>query len=486
MKILVAQIIGYGSYGKGLMLEQLQAVISENPNAEIFYLTCSNSFNICYFNPLSNPEICYLCKEGKKNSLKLIEGKFRHITIDDLITLRDIEISENFMKNTEKIDFDLKYENYRVGESALSSYISTTRDRDLENVKNSFTDKLVKNGISLYSGLKRFCEEQSFDIVYNFNGRHIYNRAVMDMALCLNIPLYNVEIPRVGATIELFKNVLPHNIDAKQNFFAEAWNNSKLSESERENIASEYFINKRSGTKKYARSFTDNQVKNNLPDSIDYTKSTVVLYTSSDDEFAAVGKEFKNPYFKDQNEGIYYVAKLFNEQFSDQNLIIRVHPNFAGVKYDYARRLNDLKGKYTNVFLIEAESKIDSYALLDIADKVITFGSSITTEATFWQKPVIMLGISFFSGMNIAYEPNKIEELEHLLKIKLSPKPKLGSLKFGHYLIKGGTKAKYYNRDFKGIYFKGKKLYFYSKKQLIIAKLIRYFYKTIGVRLFVK
>ena len=487
MKILVAQVIGYGSYGKGLMLEELQTLINEKPHAEIYYLTCSNTFDACYFNPNSKPEICYLCKEGKKNSLSLIEGDFRHIKIEDFLRDEDKLKSKQFVDSIEEVNFDLKYENFKVGESALSTYISKTRDRDLELVEDSFTNKLIFNGVGLYISLKRFCEENGIDEIYNFNGRHIYNRAVMDVGLSLGVPLYNVELPRVGGAIEHFKNVLPHTILYKQNLFNEAWQDSELTEKEKIRIASDYFIKRKSGTKVNASSFTEDQQKNSLPKEVNYNKETIVLYTSSDDEFAAIGDEFSNPYFKDQNEGIFYVAKLFNEKFPNKNLIIRIHPNFAGVEFEYAKKLNSLKGKFHNVFLVEPESKIDSYALLNEAEKIITLGSSITTEATFWEKPVIMLGRSFFTGMNIAYEPNEIQELETLLRDKLLAKPKIGSLKFGFYLIRGGVEAKYYNRDNKGrTYFKGKRLYFYDKKQLIISKIIEKTNRFLGWRLFVK
>lgn len=485
--IIVTQIIGYGSYGKGLMLEELQNLIYEFPDAEIYYLTCSNTFDACYFNPNSKPEICYLCKTGKKNSLNLIDGKFNHIIIDDLILEADRATSKKFVDDIQSVDFDLKYENYEVGASALSTYISKTRDRDLEMVENSFTKELIYNGVVLYSALKRFCNDQHIDAIYNFNGRHIYNRAAMDVGLALKIPMYNVELPRVGGAIEHFEGVLPHTIAYKQKLFNEAWEMPDISEEDKTKIASEYFENRRSGRKVNAMSFTEDQLKNNLPDDVDYSKGTVVLYTSSDDEFAAIGEEFANPYFEDQNEGIFYVSKLFNQKFPDKNLIIRIHPNFAGVNYDYAKKINELKGKYPNVYLVEPESKVDSYALMDIAEKIITFGSSITTEATYWNKPVIMLGRSFFSGMEIAYEPNQIEELEGHIRNNIPAKPNTGSLKFGYYLIRGGKKAKYYNRDNKGrTYFKGKRLYFYTKRQLITSKVIEASNKLLGIRLSVK
>ncbi len=488
MNILIAQIVGYGSVAKSLMLEQLQRTIEDNPTANIYYLTCSNSYNLCYYNPDSTPHKCYLCKKGVENSLNLIEGRFKHLKINDITNSSDLKQAIHFSQNTNKIDYNLKFENFEVGRAVISSYISKTRDRDLDEISShSFSFDFLKNSIHFYLGFKRFCAENEIDLIYNFNGRVLYNSAVMALAKSSGISIINVDIPRIGPAIEHFKNVLPHSIIKKQDHFNEAWTNSKYSEIEKEKIASGYFKKRRLGTKVNTTSFTSGQNKNSLPEGVDFKKRTVVLYTSSDDEFAALGDEFTNPHFKNQNDGIFYIAELFNKKFLNQNLIIRIHPNFSGVIYEYAKRLNELKGKYKNVFLIEPESKIDSYALLDVADKVITFGSSITTEATYWEKPVIMLGNSFFSGMEIAYEPKKIKELDNLLENDLPPMPKLGSLKFGYYLIKGGMPAKYYTRDNEGkTYFKGQNIFFFSLKQRVISKIIRYTYHFFGITIFVK
>jgi len=48
--ILVAQIHAIGTLARGVMLETLQSVIDDNPESNIYYLTCSNTFNVCYIN----------------------------------------------------------------------------------------------------------------------------------------------------------------------------------------------------------------------------------------------------------------------------------------------------------------------------------------------------------------------------------------------------------------------------------------------------
>ncbi len=484
MKILITQLVGIG----GPLLDVLQTQIETNPTAEIYYLSCSNSFSTCYANPKSNPEICYKCKLGVSKSLKLIEGNFKHLFIEDILNNSDKIKAKNFREENLKITKELKYEDFRVGESTLSTYISKTRDRDIEGLNShSFANDLIENGVMFYSALDRFFDNNSFDVVYSFNGRDTYNRAVMDIAIKHNVNCYNMEIARPGGYLEKFVNTLPHNIKTRTSIIEDAWSNSDLSLEKKMKIGTEYFRMKLKGEKLNDKIYTENQVSKLLPTEVDYNKKTFVLYTSSDDEFAAVGEEYDNPYFKDQNDGIFYLAKLINEEFKDCNLIIRMHPNLFGVEHKYVQDLRGIKDMYPNVYLVLPESPVDTYALLKIAEKIIVFGSTIGVEANFWGKPVILLGKSFYFRMNIAYKPSTKAEIKKLLISNLEPKDKIDALKFGFYYTEGGIPSKYYTKNQEGItYFKGTNIYEYSWLEHKIAKLIKIVHSSFGVRLFVR
>lgn len=486
MKILVTQIVGVGSYARVVMLETLQYLIDKYPNAQIFHLTCSNSFSTCYTNPHSKPELCYLCKKGTKKSLELIEGKFQHVIINELTIKDDHEVAEKFILNNNDISRETVFENFKVGESSISSYISNTRDRDLDKIKGSFIKKLVKNGIILYLGLNRLFEKEKFDIVYNFNGRHTYHRAVISLADKYDVPYFNMEVARPGGFLEIFDKALPQNIRFKQELVNKHWEQSKLTNEEKERLASSFFTGRVAGKKVQGPVFTAQQKKNKLPDNIDYSKKCYVLYTSSDDEFAAVGKEYENPFFRDQNDGIFYLCDLFQKEMQDSNLIIRMHPNLGGVDYEYVHKLRTLEGKFKNVYLIPPEGKTDSYALMKIAEKIIVFGSTIAVEANFWRKPVLLLGRSFYSGMGAVYEPVDKEDILQLLKANLEPKDILPSLKLGFYFLDGGIPAKFYDHNSDGeVYFKGNKIYDYSTKDKFLASLIKYVHNNFKKRILV-
>ena len=485
MNILISAIYGHNSYSRGIMPDVLQTQIENHPDARIFYLTNSNSFKVCYFNINKSPEVCYRCKTGIQNTLKLVEGRFTHIRIADVISKSDKNSAKSFFKNNKKIDSSLSFENFEVGSATLSTYISRTRDRDLINVDQPFVEELAFNALSLYQGIKRFIAENNIDVVYNFNGRHEYVRAVFRAALVNGITCYNVERARIGGYLVFYENSLPHNIRIRKRMVEENWAESKLSYNEKREIAESFFRRQRNGESVIYRSYTAIQQKSHLPKSIFNGNENVVLFNSSDDEYAALGKEFENPLFPDQISGIEFLVDYFGKELIQKNLIIRMHPNLSGLTYNYVEKIKKQHQRYPNIFVVEPKDKTDSYALLNIAEKVITFGSTLGLEANYWEKPVILLAKSYHYFSNVAYTPKDLVEVQTLLSIPLIPKPKEESLKFGFYYLTCGVKARhYYEQEIgKAIYFKGKQVHFFSFSQRLIAKVIGSAHKHLGVRL---
>lgn len=485
--ILVAQIHGLGTFARGVMLETLQDLIDDNPNANIYYLTCSNTYNVCYINTEKKPEVCYLCKKGIKKGMDLINGEFIHLEINDILTDEDRLVGEKFKKENPVINKEVWFEDYEVGEAAVSSYISKTRDKSLVNIQNSFAKDLVENDVILYQALDRLFKKIPFTTVYNFNGRNSYQRAVLNISRRYGVECINKEIARSGGIVETFKNALPHHIETKNALIEEAWEKPDLDLKEKEEIGKSFFERKVKGIYTNDKVYTKDQQANKLPDNIDYTKKTFVLFTSSDDEFAAVGKDFVNPYFKDQNEGIAYVARLFSTKFPDWNLLIRMHPNLKGIEYDYASELRAMDKIGPNITVITPESPVDSYALLKVAEKVIVFGSTIGLEANYWGKTVLLLGKCFWYYRDVAYVPENKEQIEDLIKKDLPPKGKIDAIKFGYYFLKGGEKAKYFYNDVeRGASYKGTPLYELSLADRSKAKLVQLAHRYFNARILVK
>jgi hypothetical protein len=81
-----------------------------------------------------------------------------------------------------------------------------------------------------------------------------------------------------------------------------------------------------------------------------------------------------------------------------------------------------LRGK--NITLIKSSSDVDSYGLLESSDLVLTYGSTMGLEATYWKIPSISLCCSLYHSLDCVYKPKSIQELTLLLEktpVPLSP-----------------------------------------------------------------
>ena len=122
-----------------------------------------------------------------------------------------------------------------------------------------------------------------------------------------------------------------------------------------------------------------------------------------------------------------------------------MHPNLRGLDNTQTKGVKELADKYKNLIVISPESDIDSYALLDKCDKVIVFGSTIGIEASFWNKPVILIGRAEYEDLNACYIPQDYSEIISLITDKLEPLPSVNALKYGFYEKNKGMEIRNYN-----------------------------------------
>lgn len=435
----------------GPTLEVLQAQIDEGN--EVLYLTCGKSFSSCGFNLFGLKYMCDICNFRFDHAKNEINGKYSLWHLKDLIDDNDYRVANEFMRANPRITKSLQFEGYDVGEAVRSSYISKTRDRDFELTQNEAElSSLAVQSIVVYLSLRRFLVDKKIERVMLFNGRWDYYRALFRAVIEAGIPCTVFENLRPGGFIHFFENSFPHIIQERQKKFDSFWN-EEADALKKKDAARKYFEGKRRGEEVVVRSFIGKQVRSHLPDIIKNGKKTIVLFNSSDDEIAAIGgDEFKNPFFSDQIEGILFVADLVGTHLPDFNLVIRMHPNLTGVDFDFLKPVYSLKNKYPNVELVEPESKVDSYALVDAAFKVVTFGTSMGVEANYWRRPVVLLARGFYFYSDLAYIPSSKSEIRELLVANLQPKPIENSEKIAYYMMSGGHKSKYYHYVYKKEY----------------------------------
>ena len=69
----------------------------------------------------------------------------------------------------------------------------------------------------------------------------------------------------------------------------------------------------------------------------------------------------------------------------EYHFYLRIHPNLTNVHFEYREKLLALEEIYPNITVIDAPSPISTYALMDVADKIIVFGSTAGAESVFWE-----------------------------------------------------------------------------------------------------
>jgi hypothetical protein len=137
------------------------------------------------------------------------------------------------------------------------------------------------------------------------------------------------------------------------------------------------------------------------------------------------------------------------------HLYVRVHPNLQGIDNADVRRLMALNADFLT--MIPAAAAVSTYALMQAATTVLTFGSTIGIESVFWGKPSILAGQSYYRQLGGCYIPTSHADLVKLLLADLAPQDPTPALIYGYYRATYGQRYRNYRAtdvgrgEFKGI-----------------------------------
>jgi hypothetical protein len=397
-----------------------------NKGASIVSYVCNDNLRCCDHSLKFDLFTCSHCILKREEGLKLVDKtKQLSIKLNDSNYPLDPNLSiSEFVQ--------LKHNNFDFGYAVLSSMIQQTRDPYI-TIKDHFYEfqKLVNNSIALYDYFIKSLVQEKIDTIFIFNGRFVHTRALLRAAEYLKINYYTHERGSSKNKFMLYKNTLPHDIDYFHSNMIHVWDNKKVDDLVKVNIANDFFHNRKNGRPKEWFSFIKHQEIGLLPDSFNPSKHNVVIYLSSEDEFSAIGDIRKRLLFSSQIEGLQFI---FNDSFDSSRIhfYIRMHPNSS----KSSKFIEDVKKFESNyITVLEPSSPVSTYHLLDNANKVITFGSTIGIEATFWGKPSINLDNAFYIKLDVTYNPPTKEIAKNLIKdINLQPLSKENAYPYGYYL----------------------------------------------------
>lgn len=277
------------------------------------------------------------------------------------------------------------------------------------------------------------------DVVITFNGRFATSKPIVAAAEQLGVPVLRHERGCTFQRYELFTDAL-HNYAYIRRRIEEYWGNTPAEERERN--GHEFFRRRRGGDGIGWYSFTADQEQGSIPDR-SVGRRRIVYFSSSDDEYAAVTDVFEPGPWPDQLTAVKELIAVC-EAMPDVELLLRIHPHLTKKSEQERGRWCGLSGR--NARIIAPEEKVDSYALLDSSDVVVSYGSTMGMEAAYWGKPSVLLGPCSYAGSPAVISPGNRQELLgilHSMEILSAPARDF-CLPYGNYYLSYGTPFRYY------------------------------------------
>ena len=437
---------------KNHLAEIVEVVLSHlNQKDEVHLLRCKGALFSCPANPYHKTATCEQCRTHSDHVVKLINSS---LLIEDVLEI----------ENTNKA---ISYSDFQdVNELKLFSVDGVPHgwfvgSQITDDLSDSFPDtislkerisNLLECSISLFNASLKYLGDIKPDRVYVWNGRRCSDGPVICAAQKLGIDFYGLMSGGEYNTFAIFPNSVIHDLDFQKHFMEDLYLSNENYE-DRFTKATKLFSEQRYGNGSYpgfihfASTFRKGKIQK-----IDTSKRLVVIFSSSYWEFVSV-PHYAGGLYPDHYKGL---ESILSDEGIDENirLIVRWHPNLrnVGKRSGESKKISSIVEKYSSrAMFVSPDSNVDSYTLMDAAEKVVTFGSTIGIESVYYGKPSILIGRAVYESTGACYTPQSHKEVIELINSTLAPRDIDGALKYGYYLKSYGQhKFKFLKRTSDG------------------------------------
>ena len=465
MKIFIFSTHIYWPNHRETELELIQNHLDQGDEVYRFY--CNAHLPVCDVNLEHSLDICMECRDRRIVGNKLLDGHILEFPLINKSIGNETQLISIPEFHSAKELEQITIQNFDVGYAVLCSVCTILREPNPDfRVHKTLMDDFARSSIEVYFSTIDYIKRYKPDLIYVFNGRFAHTKAIWRASQYMGVNCIIHERGYNKDHYELFSNTTPHDKDYMLSCMIEAW--SKADPELRNKKAEEFYRNRWGGQEQGWFSFITNQKRGALPSDWDESKRNIVIFHTSEDEFANVGPEWKNYLYETQIEGIKKIL-TDTQKNDDIHFYLRVHPNLTGINNTEMRAIKELH--FDNLTVIEPDSPISSYDLLFNCEKVISFGSTMGIEAAYWEKPSIQLGHAYYNDLAVTYRPLTHKKAIDLIISKLSPLDKKGAMIYGYYFNTFGIPFKHYRPIslFDGLY-RGKNI---RTQQSFITKLYR-------------
>lgn len=446
MKILVFGLFAINAPHFETELEIMQRHLDDHDN--LTFMACNAQLLCCEPNVQHNWLVCKMCVRKRNKGIELLSQPVTVLDFYDQIPANERQhIAQQRIAPATIAELrQLTVDKFDIGEGVLSSLVSHLRNpHPTLSEHTDLINRIYQSAYLAYRSLTHYLAAHQPDRVYIFNGRFATMRAAMRACQQANIPFFIHERGYSITHYALFDNHLPHSISHIEQRIRHAWQSPQPSQAEKTAIAQQFYHDRAGGKMQSWFSFVDQQQADLLPDNWDSNRRNMVLFNSSEDEFVAIGNEWRNHLYPDQLSGTRQIIAdwLTYMQPATDHLYIRLHPNLRHVPPHLTAEWLALQSPF--VTIIPPQSPISTYSLLRHAHCVLTFGSTVGIESAFWGKTSILLGQCFYKNLGSTYTPATHQQAMQLLaNTQLPPLPVEGALQYAYYMNSFGTEFKYF------------------------------------------
>ncbi|MGI9259316.1 MAG: hypothetical protein ACR2QQ_10800 [Gammaproteobacteria bacterium] len=467
-------------------LPAVLSVIQDSIDAghEVVHIGCDGKLPACTANLEHGRSICSYCVKRGRNGLGLLIGQYSDRVLTNYISAERLEALKGEVDQFDDLQQlrALTHGAMDIGYAALSScaHVARNSEPNLENpLVRRVIQRLLNTGKIVFEAISEAITAENPDRVIIYHGRSAIDRAALRACDDQGVECHVYETALGVNKLIYFRNALPQDIGNFVDTVDELWRNAP--EDKRE-IGKLFFEMRRGGTMSASeggakiatqdRVYVGSQEPGYLPESWSSEQRNIVIYGSSDDEFVAISPEYEATIYPDQLEATRRIAESLLEDPA-LHLYFRVHPRQKGVDNEYTRGLGRLETEFANLTVVPADSKVSSYSLLDHADSVLAFRSTMSIEAVYWKKPSIILSSSIFKPLGATYNPESHDEVIEMIRAALPPKDLTPALKVGYFRMRGGFTHPYFEGDIR----KGSRGYTFKGNRIAVGRLqrMRYF-----------
>ena len=414
-----------------------EAISLHKEGHEVYFVYNNCTTKICECNMNQNSYLCEVCHRKLPKTINILPKSIRKIDIKEFWDeAKEFHFEYENVQDIKRIE----YKNVKVGYAVMSAYISHSRNCSplINEESRKYFDLLISTSCHITDALERAINQIVPDRICIGNARFFDSRPAFDLAKAKGFDV--VSIDRMNgydgkSYKDIFVNHTPHDIVGLQNKCDCLWDNASIPTKEKVAIGKSFFEKRRAGLRTNDKVYVSGQQKGRMPQNWDNSKRNIVIFNSSEDEYAAVGKDYEQlSLFDTQYQGIKYIVEAL-KNVPDVHVYLRIHPNLANVPYRYHTELMKLSNGNKNITVIPATDAISTYDLMEAAEKIVVFGSTMGLESAYWGKPVILLGGAVYYNSDLCYVPKTKEELGNLLTKPLFAKNNYEAIKWGFYMV---------------------------------------------------